>query len=178
MRSRKIFIPLILVCLYCLGAEAQRGSKPHEQLHFSAEDENVQRPADIQQDAWKILQKDSGVQNVLENENLTAEQLPRSWFLASAVHLGGPQESDLIVIARSELMGANLTTFLLFMQTPKGMKLVLTAPAHDLFIKSSRSHGHRDIKMFAMTAIRIMSVTFHYDGNQYQKSSSSDETIN
>ena len=178
MRSCKIFIPLILACMYCSEAEAHRGSKPHEQLHFSAEDETVQRPADIPQDAWKILQKDSDVQNVLDYDNLTVEQLPRSWFLASTVHLDGPQESDLVVIARSELSGANVTTFWLFIQTPKGMKLVLTAPAHDLFIKSSRSHGHRDIKMFALTAIRIISVTFHYDGNKYQKSSSSDETLN
>jgi hypothetical protein len=161
-----------------LAAEAQRVSKSHEQLHFSAEDETVHRPADIPQDAWKILQKDSYVQNVLDYENLTAEQLPRSWFLASAVHLDGPQENDLLVIANNKLMGANVTTFWLFMQTPNGVKLVLTAPAHDLFIKSSRSHGHRDIKMVGMTAIRIMSVTFRYDGNHYQKSSSSDEPIN
>ena len=177
MRSFKIFIPLILVCLYCLEAEAQRVSKSHEQLHFSAEDETVQHPANIPQDAWNILQKDSYVQNVLHDENLTAEQLPQSWFLASAVHLDGPQESDLVVIARSELMGANVTTFWLFIQTPKGMKLVLTAPAHDLFIKSSRSHGHRDINMVGMTAIRILSVIFRYDGDQYRESSSSDQPI-
>lgn len=172
MRSCKIFIPLILVCLYCLGTEAQRGSKPHQQLHFSAEDENVQRPADIPQDAWKILQKDSDVQNVLENENLTAEQLPRSWFLASTVHLDGPQENDLLVIANDKLAGGNVVTFWLFMQTPKGMKLVLNAPAHDLFIKSSRSHGHRDIIMGGMTAVIL-----RYDGNQYRVSSSSDQRI-
>ena len=172
MRSRKIFIPLILICLYGLEAEAQRVSKSHQQLHFSAEDETVQRTAEIPQDVWKILQKDSGVQNVLENENLTAEQLPRSWFLTSAVHLDCPQENDLLVIAYDRLRGANVTTFWLFMQTPKGMKLVLNAPAHDLFIKSSRSHGHRDIIMGGMTAVIL-----RYDGNQYRVSSSSDQRI-
>jgi hypothetical protein len=167
-----MFIPLILVCLYCLEAEAQRGSKSHEQLHFSAEDETVHRPADIPQDAWKILQKDSYVQNVIENENLTAEQLPRSWFLASAVHLDGPQENDLLVIANDKLAGGNVVTFWLFMQTPKGIKLVLTAPAHDLFIKSSRSHGHRDIIMAGITEVIL-----RYDGNQYRVSSSSNQLI-
>ncbi len=115
------------------------------------------------------MQKDSYVQNVLENENLTAEQLPRSWFLTSTVHLDGSQENDLLVIANDKLAGGNVVTFWLFVQTPNGMKLVLNAPAHDLFIKSSRSHGHRDINMVGMTAVRIMSVTFRYDGNQYQK---------
>ena len=137
----------------------------------------IYRPADIPQDAWKILQKDSYVQNVLDYENLTAEQLPRSWFLASAVHLDGPQENDLLVIANNKLMGANVTTFWLFTQTPKGMKLVLTAPAHDLFIKSSRSHGHRDIHMVKMTGARILSTTFRYDGNQFRESSSSNQPI-
>jgi hypothetical protein len=156
-----------------LKAQAQHGLKLQEQLSFSAEDENVKLPADIPQDAWKILQEDHMVQDVLESENLTTEQLPRSWFLASAVHLGDSQENDLLVIANPPLAGGNVTTFWLFIQTPKGMKLVLTAPAHDFIIKSSRSHGHRDINMIGMTAIRIMSVTFHYDGNRYQESSSS-----
>ena len=48
----------------------------HEQTQFSAEDEKVERPAKIPQDAWKILQKDSLVQDTLSYENLPTEQLP------------------------------------------------------------------------------------------------------
>jgi hypothetical protein len=57
------------------------------------------------------------------------------------------------------------------------MKLVLNAPAHDLLIHSSRTKGHRDIDLVALTAIRIMTGKYRFDGTQYQMVKSSDEPI-
>jgi hypothetical protein len=177
MRFAKIYIPLALICLCCLNAGAKSTIKPHEQTHFSAEDDKVERPTEIPQDAWKILQKDSLVQDTLRYENLPTEQLPRSWFLASSVHLNGPRENDLVVIANPPLAGANITTFWVFLQAPDGMKLVLTEHAHDLIIKSSRSHGHRNISLVGATAVRIISAIYRFDGSQYRQTSLSDKPI-
>ncbi|MBS1800097.1 MAG: hypothetical protein JSS95_09755 [Acidobacteria bacterium] len=141
------------------------------------EDETVASPAQIPPDAWKILQQDSSIKNVLDSEGMTAEQLPRNWFQASTVHLNSPSEKDLLVIASGKLLGANVTTFWLFMQTPQGTRLVLNAPAHDLFIRSSRTNGHRDVELVALTAIRIMTSKYRFDGTQYRLVKSTDEPI-
>jgi hypothetical protein len=171
----KIAIAITLVCLCCGPLHGQR--KASVQTHFSAENDKVARPAVITADAWKILQRDSLVKDILEDENLTVDQIPQSWFQASVVHLASSAEKDLLVIANPPLAGGNVTTFWVFCQTPQGMKLVLTAPAHDLFIHSSRTNGHRDIELVAMTAIRIMTGKYRFDGTQYQMVKSTDEPI-
>jgi hypothetical protein len=171
----KIAIAITLTCLSCGHLHGQR--KASEQTHFSTENVTVERPAVIPADAWKILQQDSLVKDILEDENLTIDQLPRSWFQASVVHLGGAGENDLLVIANAPLAGGNVTTFWLFLQSTQGMKLVLNDPAHDFFISSSRTNGHRDIELVAMTAIRIMTGKYRFDGTQYQMVKSTDEPI-
>jgi hypothetical protein len=171
----KFAIAISLICMCCLPSLGQH--KSAEQTHFSAEDDHVAHPAQVPSDAWKILQEDSLVKDILEDEKLTADQLPRSWFQSSVVHLDGPSEKDLLVIADGKLAGGNVTTFWLFMQTPQGMKLVLNAPAHDLIIHSSRINGHRDVELVGMTAIRIMTGKYRFDGTQYQLVKSTDYPI-
>jgi len=170
----KVAIAITLVCLGNLPLPAQ--PETAIQTHFSMEDERIAHPAQIPPDAWKILQQDPSTRNVLDSEGLTPEQLPRSWFQASTVSLNG-SEKDLLVIANGKLMGANVTTFWLFLQTPQGIKLVFDAPAHDLIIHSSRSKGHRDIELVALTGIRILTSKYRFDGTRYQLVKSTDEPI-
>lgn len=63
---RRIPAALFLVLLSTILARAQ------EQMHFSAEEEGVQFPVQIPDDAWAILQGDEYVKGTLENESLSA----------------------------------------------------------------------------------------------------------
>jgi len=78
------------------------------------------------------------------------------------------QENDLVVVGKSLLQGANVTTFWVFTRGISGTKLVLSVPAHDLAIETSRTKGYRDIKVMMATAGRVSSAMFRFDGQKYQ----------
>lgn len=166
----KIPVLFLLVISFFWGVRAmsQDETSPSEQVQFSAEDESVKQPISIPPDAWSILKKDSNVLEVLASQNLKAGQLPASWFVASEVHLDGPNERDLVVIGKGMLQGANLTTFWVFAQSPQGLKLVLTLPAHDLFIEQTRTKGYRNIQAVMMTAGRVSTAELRFDGAEYR----------
>jgi len=138
-----------------------------EQMHFSAEDEGVKRPISIPNDVFAILAKDERVKSMLDDQKIPADQLPTSWFSASAIHLRGPDEIDLVVLGEEQLRGANVITYWVFRATPRGHELVLKAPAHDLIVKRTRWKGYREIELSAETAVELTTVLFRWDGNKY-----------
>jgi hypothetical protein len=159
---------LAIVVLACGSAHAN--GKQHaqpEQLEFSAEDEGVKRPVVVPDEVMAILSQDELVRNVLESENVPSEKLPPAWFSASTIHLSGPGEVDLVVMAESELRGANVNVFWVFCPTVHGYELVLTAPAHDLVVKKARWRGHREIELMSATAVQFSTVLLRWDGRKY-----------
>lgn len=147
-------------------AQASR-SAFSEQLHFSAEDDSVQKPVAIPQSVLAILRKDERVGYVLKSQNISAQKLPLSWFSASAIHLTDSNKAGLVVMGLGPLRGADVNTFWVFCATARGYQLALTAPAHDLFVKKSRWKGHRDIELVAMSAAQIFSAVYRFDGRRY-----------
>jgi hypothetical protein len=168
MSKISIHFLVAVSCFWGLGAMSQEKTSPSEQVQFSAEDENVKHPISVPQDAWSILEKDNNVLEVLASQGLQADQLPASWFAASQIHLDGPNERDFVVIGKGMLQGANLTTFWIFAERPKGLKLVLTLPAHDLSINSARTNGYRNIQAVMMTAGRVSTAALRFDGREYR----------
>src|SRR3954465_13984394 len=127
---------------------------PAAQLHFSAEDSAVEKPIALPEDVRTTLSKDELVRDEAENDGIPIHAIPSSWFSASVVHLANPRNGDLLVVAQGPLRGSNVTTFWVFARTNHGFQLVLTAPAHDLLIRSSRSRAYRDIETTSMTALQ------------------------
>jgi hypothetical protein len=167
VKQSVVFIAPLLLIAFAVATE-QAKSSVAEQVHFSAEDESVQRPGSVPEGILQILRRDRDVLNVLKHQNLPAEQLPASWFRASEIHLDGLNETDMIVIAAGPLIGANVTTFRVFRPTAQGYELVLLVATHDLTIEKHRSHGYRDILAERQTAIEFVSVLYRFDGKQYQ----------
>jgi len=167
--KRTCWVEILLVSIFVFGSCYARSQhpKPSEQLHFSAEDPSVLHPVSIPDDVMAMLREDEMVRTNLEDEESPPEKLPSSWFSASAVHLSGGKSADLVVVANQPLAGANVTTFWVFRSTSSGHELVLTAPAHDLIIKSSRSKEYRDIELMSATAVNVTSIVLRFDGNRY-----------
>jgi len=159
----------VIIPFHCTLANAGGRHKAQiEQTRFSAEDERVEKPVEVPADVLDLLKQDQMVRNVLEDQSRPAHDLPVSWFSASAIHLGPTEETDLVVVGEPPLSGANTVTFWVFRSTAQGYALVLTAPAHDLIVKGTRSFGVRDIEMLATTAMQVHTVLFRFDGQQYK----------
>jgi hypothetical protein len=146
---------------------SQQRATTHEQTHFSAEDEAVQQPVKIPDDAWKVLQNDEQLRNLLEGEGLSPERLPRSWFSASVLHLHNAHTRDLVVEGESALRGANVNTFWVFVQTANGLKLALMIAAHDLMIRPLRYGGYKTIEAASMNCCTVFTTRLGFDGKSY-----------
>ncbi len=165
------FAATLLLVNSALPALSQSVPKLKEQTHFSAEDEDVNHPVAIPAEVLAILARDKQVQNVLDDQKIAPANLPSSWFSAAQVQLGSKGEQDLIVGSKGPIMGANISPFWVFIHDSHGCKLALSVSVHDLFVKRTRSHGYRDLELDAMTASRITTANFRFDGNEYKESS-------
>ncbi|HEY6969800.1 MAG TPA: hypothetical protein VJA94_11390, partial [Candidatus Angelobacter sp.] len=134
---------IVVLIIGTAGIAQRKGPDASEQTEFSAEDSAVKNPVPVPADVLNILRKDDLVRNILEDQKIPAEQMPASWFSASAIHLSSPKREDLVVVAEGPLAGGNVVTFWVFCATPRGYELVLMAPAHDLEVKNTRWKGHR-----------------------------------
>ena len=144
------------------------GATP-EQLHFSAEDEQVERPISIPKGVAAILRSDEDVRETREDEPTSATgQIPPSWFSASVVHLDGVDEKDIVVMATGALRGANITTFWVFRPTNRGYELTFKAYEHDLIITNKHWKGYRVIETDSMTAVLIRTAWYRLEGGQYK----------
>jgi len=153
----------------CVAPPREWVRDPRPQLHFSAEDDGVDHPATIPPDVMAVLKADEMVRNALENENISAEKIPLSWFSASPIHLNSPRQRDLVVEAEGALAGGNVITFWIFRATAHGHELVLKAPAHDLIVKNTRWNGYRNVELASMSAAEISTVLCRFDGKKYAR---------
>lgn len=99
---------LLLTCLLVLAAQAM-GRSGAERTQFSAEGDTVKRPIVLPDEALRAIKEDPYVAEMLRNEVPPAKQIPIGWL---EVHLAGPDENDIIVIATGSLRGTNMTRFL------------------------------------------------------------------
>lgn len=166
--NRLIAIGTSMWMVLSIGAQSPRSALPLEQRIFGAEDENLKRAIAVPEEALLFLRKDPAVQQILVSQRMSAEQLPKTWFRASEVHLSGPEEKDLVVIAIGPLRGANVTTFWIFRPTSQGLKLILSDSALGLRIKDTRSNRYQDVELASAVADRIFTSSYHFDGNEYK----------
>jgi hypothetical protein len=148
-----------------------------EQTEFSAEDPGVKHPVPLPSEVLAILQRDDLVKNELKFDEKAPPQLPAGRFSASEITLGSSGEKDLIIAAEGPLVGANVNTFWVFVQSEHHYTLALTIPAHDLIVEGARTNGYRNLEAMAATAESVTTVSFRFDGHQYKEYSAKMEDI-
>jgi hypothetical protein len=158
---------LVAACVSCASAQTHTKQTEREQTHFSAEDEDVHHPVAIPDKVWEILKRDKFREVYLDGGSSPAEP-QRSWFSAALVHLQDASKTDYVVEAKGPLRGANVDTFWVFLDTPNGMKLVLTAAVHDLSILSRRWNGVRTIELDGATCCQITMTWLRYENGKFE----------
>jgi hypothetical protein len=187
MNQRAPLIAFIPLLSFAISMQAQQTGRPvaHEQSSFSTEEAPgvplVKRPVPIPHSVLRILETDDHVTSCLEGEDNspTREHPLASWFLASEIHLDGPNETDLIILPSSDATSHYMCFhyvegagwFWVFRKNDKGYQLVLKAPGHGLNVIPTKYKGYRNIETgsLAQAGRFITTVTFRFDGKRYQE---------
>lgn len=149
-------------------AQAPENTSDKEQSVFGGEDETVVHPIKVPPGVLEILRKDKQVLRYLDAEQKAAHELTTEPFLASEIHLDGPNEIDVIVMGEGRLRGANVVTFWLFRKLADEYRLVLKATAQSLLVLRARWNGFRIISAGSPIAGSSVEVFYRFDGKQYQ----------
>jgi hypothetical protein len=163
------------------SAQAPLKNKTSEQTGFSVEQDiaPVEKPEVLPPEALPVLAQEAGVASCLQSNELVANQLPASWFVASRIHLGGPNETDYVVLPNLAInnpessarcfLGPNTGQFWVLRKTPKSYVLLLSVWTHSLDVLPSRSNGLRDIEPYTIAIREDTKTIFRFDGRQYRK---------
>jgi len=108
------------------------------------------------------------VEDSLDNKGIRPEDLPASWFLASAVHLSRPSEQDVVVMGRCPVCGANVAPFWVFRPAEGGYNLVFFGGGLALSISKHRSNGYLDLETSLVSIQKPWSGVWRFDGSRYQ----------
>ncbi len=188
MRSKQLACCLALGLL-ASGALGQSAASNQDtgQTAFDAEPDSgemhIKRPVEIPDGALQVL-RDSlspGPINCLKARGVTPDQVPALWFLASAVHLNGTDETDLIVLlnapalAKPEnpggcLLPANGGPFWVLGPgiASGGYGLLLATYGHHLEVLESRTNGYRDIQIGTASTRGSGMALYKFTMHQYQ----------
>jgi hypothetical protein len=183
-RTRVMLMTCLVICLQGTTRSQKPNRAGHlEQASFGAEEVPfkplVKRPVPLPDLVLQILKVDDGVKSCLEYNPLAPDQLLSSWFIGSEIHLGGPHETDLVVLPspRGEQSvcfhsAEGIGWFWVFRQASRNYQLVLQASGNGLDILKTRTNAYRDIQ--AVTATRagglLTTITFQFDGRRYRES--------
>jgi hypothetical protein len=176
MRRRPFTVLLVVVGATLMLAASQRSenTRQREQRHFSTEQQIVplDKPVAVSEDVARALRDDDILVRASRSclkAGETARDIPSSWFVASEVHLDGPDETDLVVLPQKQCMnGANVGPFWLVRRSATAPRILLSTGGHDLEIIDSRRNGYRDIRSSAFTATMVSTTIFRYDGETYK----------
>ncbi len=181
---RALLSALVLLCCFALPLHSQAGgARKQEQSTFGGDEVPgipfIKRPVSIPLAVLHILKLDDTVKGCLTDNEPTPDKPFSSWFVASAVHLDGRHERDLVVLPNPRWQpgygcfysASGIQSIWLFRQIGSQYHLVLTTTANGINILPDRHAGFRDIQSGTIGSAgrRITTVIFHFDGNEYQE---------
>jgi hypothetical protein len=157
--------------------------EPEEQSVFSMEDDSVLKPVPVPEGILQNLKEtDRDVKLCLEKYDLEGPP-PSSWFEASQIHLGDPNEIDFVVMPAVVpglgcLIGANVAPFWIYRKTSQGFESVFDIHVHHLKILRSKWNGFREIRVYSMTVSTVTTEVFRFEGDIYHSYFKITEPIN
>jgi hypothetical protein len=181
MMKNVLLAPLLLGVIAAAGqTQSAKGYPSQEQSRFSAEQDivPVEHPANLPEAVLGLLTTDNRVQQCVQHENLSANQLPPSRFVASEIHLDGKTEADLIVqpallsdtpAANRCLFGARTVQFWVFRKTAQGYESVLSITSVGLTVLNSKWKGYRDVEVSESNVSTMSETLYRFDGKQYRR---------
>jgi hypothetical protein len=184
---RKVLLtPLIVAFIpMCSGQTQQMQKRQHQQQReFSMEKEIVplRKPLPLPESAAQALKMDGAVSSCAKDENLPNERALASWFVASEIDLGKPDEPDLIVLPAEVFspqtmqtppngcfLGPYTMTFWVLGKVGPGYDVVLRVDAHDLTVLLSKWNGYHEIETSISNMRGSVTTMYRFNGRRYVK---------
>lgn len=182
-----LVLALFVTVSMCIArGQNSTNDQKQEQTAFDAEPDldvmHISKPAEIPEGALQVLRDLSRrPADCLKDSSVTPEQVPASWFIASAVHLNGPNEVDLVVLLNEPaiadpkipggcMLPANGNYFWVLGPGSANGKysLLLESYGHRLEVLKSRTNGYRDIQIGAVNLRGSTTALYKFTVQQYQ----------
>lgn len=129
-----------------------------------------EHPVPLNDAAKKALASDRAIADVMKDDGLSVDTIPKNWFTAAEVRLGPPGQTDLVVMGTGISVGPYSTGFWVLRQTKGGYEAVLSTDAHDLALLHTSTHGFRDIETGLTAGGKRYKEIFKFNGRRYQTS--------
>ncbi len=160
-----------------LEASIASGAAYLEQIEFNADSpERVTRPVPVPEPAAQILARDDVVAACLKDNPISHGRSLASWFVASEIHLNGPEEADIVVlpVAQGEPFlcfhsAEGIGWFWIFRRTGGRYELVLKTPGLSLSILDTRHNGYRDIRSGGQVGTFGTATIFRFEDGRYRE---------
>ena len=142
-----------------------------EQTFFS-EEQPIRNPVPVSSSLLKLLLSTKEVKEGLELAPDSLKRDPATLFQISEIHLGRPDEVDLVVMGIPPMRGADNTWFWVVRLTNKNSKLVLFAGGGSLEVLGRRVNGLKSIRTAWNSPSDINTSIYDFDGRHYKLRSS------
>jgi len=171
---RLILVSCLFLVLEPLGVWGKTGK---EQTSFDADSSRqITRPVDLPGSVLRILAQDNEVVACMKDNPIPPEASLASWFMASEIHLNGPDEADLVVlpVAQGSLYMCfhsveGIGWFWVFRQVGAHYELVLRTAGLGLIIRDARHAGYRDIQTGAAFGMHSSQITYRFENGKYRE---------
>jgi hypothetical protein len=182
-----LFFAIFSLAFLLLGqAQVLAQRSESEQSKFAAEENpdepRVRNPIPVPDVVVEALKTEETVKSCLQYNPLEPGQTLSSWFIASAIHLDGPKESDVVVVpsfSGQESMcfqsASGVGLFWIFRKNSERYELVLKTYGNGLEILKSKTNGYRNIRTGTIgeAGKELTELVFHFDGTHYVESEES-----
>ena len=167
MKMPPTFLILTLICATMTAQPKSTHISEQHVFNLGTDESAVQHSVVLSDAELAVLAQDDLMRQELDQDPPIAK-LSREGLEAAVVHLGVPQERDLIVVgAGRPFIGANVGPFWVIRDLPTGPQVVLSVVTLALTIQNTRFHGLRNIEVFAATALEGSTTSFRFDGRKY-----------
>ncbi len=152
------------------------GKTEKEQTSFDADSPGqITRPVPLPDSVLQILTQDSEVVACRKENPIPPGTSLASWFVASEIHLGGPDEADLVVLPIAQgnhflcfHSVEGIGWFWVFRQVGAHYELVLKTAGLGLIIRDARHHGYRDIQNGMAFGTHSSQTTYRFENGKYR----------
>jgi hypothetical protein len=152
------------------------GKTGKEQTSFDADSSRqITHPVPLPDSVLQILARDNDVVACRKENPIPPGASLASWFVASEIHLTGPDEADLVVLPVAQESPylcfhsvEGIGWFWLFRQVGAHYELVLKTAGLGLIIRNTRHHGYRDIQNGMAFGTHSSQTTYRFENGKYR----------